>query len=156
MNSQTLTASHTLSAHRGVGSHYLLSAAAAISGGLMIVAGSMMPWMTLFAGLHTYSGLIGMNGRMLMAGGVISIIIGLALTLRGGRTLNRAAGGLGVVLLAFTAWLLTRQYEMYQELITGHPMTVPGIGPGLYVAAAGALIITLTLLTWRVKTSGPR
>jgi len=38
---------------------------------------------------------------------------------------------------------------MYHELVSEHPMTVPGIGPGLYVAAAGALLASLTLLFGR-------
>jgi hypothetical protein len=127
-------------------------AAAAIAGGGLIVAGSLLPWLTLFAGLHSYRGVVGLNGQLLLAGGVLSIIAGLFLLFRGGRTLIQLTGGLGLAILAVTTWLLVQQHGMYHELMAEHPMTVPGIGPGLYVAAAGALLVALSLLFGRGAT----
>jgi len=128
-----------------------LGAAAAIAGGVLIVAGSLLPWITLFAGLHTYRGIVGLNGQLLLAGGVLSILAGLVLLFRGGRSLVQLTGGLGLAMLAVTVWLLVQQYGMYHELVSEHPMTVPGIGPGLYVATVGALLASLTLLFGRTK-----
>jgi len=127
-------------------------AAAAIAGGALIVAGSLLPWLTLFAGLHSFRGVVGLNGQLLLAGGVLSILAGLYLLFRGGRTLVRSTAGLGVAMLAAAVWLLVQQYGMYHELLSEQPMTVPGIGPGLYVATAGALLVSLSLLFGREET----
>jgi hypothetical protein len=133
-----------------------LSAIAALGGGLMIVVGSFLPWMTLFAGLHPYAGVLGLNGKLLAAGGALSMLLGIWLLLRGGQNLNRVLGALGVTLLASTVWLLLRQHQAYQELLSGHPMMVPGIGSGLYVAASGALLVSTALWIGRDRVSPGR
>ncbi len=46
-----------------------LVAVAAVVGGALIATGAFLPWLSLFAGLHPLRGVIGLNGRLLAAGG---------------------------------------------------------------------------------------
>ncbi len=122
-----------------------LAAATVVSGGALVV-GALLPWITLFAGLYTYRGIIGLNGRLMLAGGVLAVAGGVWLFIRDSLAVRRALGGLGLVLLAFAIWLLIQQYAMLQDMVVNQPMTVPGIGPGLFVTSGGALLLALVTL----------
>ncbi len=122
------------------------AAAATVVSGVAIVAGALLPWITLFANLYPYRGIIGLNGRLMLAGGVLAIAGGVWLFIRDSLAVRRVLGVLGFVLLASALWLLKQQYSMYHELLTNQPMSVPGIGPGLFVASAGALLLALVTL----------
>src|SRR5216110_896890 len=46
-------------------------ALAAVAGGGLMAIGAFLPWLTLYAGLHPLRGVIGLNGRVLAAGGAV-------------------------------------------------------------------------------------
>src|SRR5437763_12291951 len=52
-------------------------ALAAVAGGAMMATGAFLPWLTLFAGLHPLRGVIGLNGRVLAAGGAVCLVAGI-------------------------------------------------------------------------------
>jgi len=117
---------------------------AAIVGGLLLVAGTLLPWLTLFAGLRALSGLAGINGRILLAGGMLSILAGLWSLVRSGASVRWSIGLLGFALLAFTGWLSIQLITTYRSL-AADPFMVAALGPGLFVALGGALLLFLTL-----------
>jgi len=45
-----------------------------ISGGLIVILGTWLSWFSLFAGLQPYRGVDVLNGRLLSAGGGLSIL----------------------------------------------------------------------------------
>src|SRR5437870_11844482 len=61
-------------------------ALAAVAGGALLAIGAFLPWLTLYAGLHPLRGVIGLNGRVLAAGGAVRLVAG-------GRGWGRAAPG---------------------------------------------------------------
>jgi len=126
-----------------------LLSTAAILGGSFVIAGAVSPWITVFAGLHPYPGTLGLNGQLILGGGVLSVLAGLAFLLYPAPLLRWAISGLGLALLAFGAFLLPRLWSAQQELMSAHAMMVPAMGPGLFVCLAGAFVITATTLLGR-------
>lgn len=105
-------------------------------GGALTMAGSALPWMSMFAGLKQYSGLLGLNGWLLL-------VVGLTLTCtpllerRGVRTAPLAiVMSLGAMLVVGYAGsgLLTITGDM------GHALMVPRVGPGLPMALVGSMM----------------
>jgi len=126
-----------------------LLATAAVLGGSLVVAGALSPWITVFAGLHPYPGTLGLNGRLLLGGGVLSVLAGLAFLLYPAPQLRWAISGLGLVLLAFGGYLLPRLWSAQLEIMSAHSMMVPELGPGLFICLAGALMVAATTLFGR-------
>src|SRR5579859_5707816 len=118
---------------------------AAIAGGALVMLGAALPWLTFFAGLQAYSGLAGLNGRLLMGGGVIALLAGIRFLWRKSNALRWAIGLFGFVLLAFTGWLVVGLLTEYFQL-AHDAMMVPALGPGLFVAVGGALLVFAALL----------
>lgn len=54
----------------------------AIIGGALVGTGAILPWLSLFAGLQSYSGMIGLYGRLLFGGGVLAVAGGVAILVR--------------------------------------------------------------------------
>jgi plastocyanin len=52
-----------------------------VLGGLGVSIGACLPWMSLYAGLVPLRGLIGLNGRLLLAAGVLGVALGVVLAL---------------------------------------------------------------------------
>ena len=123
-----------------------LGAAMSAGGGSALVAGALLPWMSLFAGLQRYPGVAGLNGRLLLAGGVAGIATGIVMIARPRRFLRRAIGVLGVALAAFASWVLIGLHETIRTL-AHHPLMLARPGFGLYVALAGALAMALLIAT---------
>jgi len=117
-----------------------LTAAIVILGGMTIVAGTLMPWMTLFGGLHTYRGIIGLYGRLIAAGGIAAVIIGILIAGRYNRTLRWSVGALGGAIFIFAAVLL-RNLLMLVGNFRGDPMMIAAPGWGLYVCLAGSALL---------------
>lgn len=115
-------------------------AAAVVFGGALVATGALLPWLTLFAGLQHYSGLIGLYGWLVLAGGVASVAIGLAMLVRRARWLQLGGLTLGLTLTVFTVFLVGRLLETMHGL-GADAMMVARPGPGLFVAMAGALIV---------------
>src|SRR5215468_5548327 len=82
----------------------LCIAAVAVGGGTITILGAWLSWFSLFAGLQPYRGVDVLYGRILVAGGVLSILAGLWYSVRRGQVLRWGIGLLGFVLLAFAGW----------------------------------------------------
>lgn len=119
-----------------------LGGAIATCGGSALVAGALLPWLSLFAGLHRYAGVAGLNGRVLLVGGALAVAGGLAMFARPRRRLRPLLGALGVALAAFAAWVIVGLRETVHAL-AHHPLLLARPGSGLYVALAGALLMTV-------------
>jgi len=117
----------------------------AIMGGALVGTGATLPWLSLFAGLQSYSGLIGLYGRLLFGGGVLAVAGGVAILVRSDWWLRPSVGALGLLLALFTGWLLLGLRSTTREL-GGHPMLIARPGPGLFVALIGALVVAGTLV----------
>lgn len=119
--------------------------AAAVSGGLLLAAGALLPWMSLFAGLHQYAGVDGLYGRLVLAGGVLVGLGGALMYTRPHRFTRTLVGGLGLLLVAFGVWILIGLGATTRQL-GDHPTLVARPGPGLFVALAGALVAAAVLI----------
>ncbi len=118
---------------------------ATMGGGALIIAGTLLPWVSLLAGLHPYAGTAGLNGQLLIGGGLLSIISGAWFLLAGSLPVRWAIGLLGFTLLAFASWLLIELLLTYRQL-AADPLLVPRLGPGLFLVVLGSLLIFVTLL----------
>jgi len=114
-------------------------ALAAVAGGAMMATGAFLPWLTLFAGLHPLRGVIGLNGRVLAAGGAVCLVAGIRGWLRPASWVRWAVALLGGASAGFGAWLIVQLLITYRRL-GANPMLVPRLGPGLFIAVAGALV----------------
>jgi hypothetical protein len=117
---------------------------AAIGGGVIIILGAGLSWFSLFAGLQTYRGVNFLNGRVLAAGGALGILAGVWFSLRSSPRLRWGIGLLGFVLLAFASWSGLQLRVIYRAL-AADPFVVAGLGPGLIIVVAGALLMFATL-----------
>jgi hypothetical protein len=130
-----------------------LAASAAVVGGALIAIGAFLPWLSLFAGLHPLRGVIGLNGRLLAAGGVVCLVAGVRCWHRPAVRLQRAVAVLGWALTGFAIWLTIQLLVTYHEL-RANPMVVPRLGPGLFLALVGSLLAAGTVVL-RARSSGP-
>jgi hypothetical protein len=115
--------------------------AVALAGGALVMLGAWLPWLTLFAGLQRYSGLIGVHGHILLAGGGLAIVASLAMLRMRRRWVRWATVLLGLALLGFDWWLLTGLVGMLHHDV--NPMLVPRAGPGLFVSSLGIALVIL-------------
>jgi hypothetical protein len=122
--------------------HRWLITSMGVAGGAAVIAGAAMPWLSVFAGLHSYPGLAGRNGQLLAATGVVTMLIAFGYGWHGRTALRYALGAAGFVLSLAVAYLLAQLWVTYHAL---HDMFLPALGPGLFVAAAGALAVTATM-----------
>jgi MFS family permease len=119
-----------------------LIAAIASVGGAVVIAGALLPWLTVFQGLDSYAGILGLNGQLLAAGGSATIVLAVVYTLRPRTALRYGVGFLGFALALFSAYLLAQLLVTYHSL---RGMFLPALGPGVFVAAGGAIMILGTL-----------
>jgi hypothetical protein len=115
--------------------------AASLIGGALVMLGAWLPWLTLFAGLQRYGGLIGIHGQILFAGGGLAALVSLPLPGSYRQTVRRATVLLGLALLGFDAWLLTGLVGMLHHGVNA--MLVPRAGPGLVVSSLGIALVIL-------------
>jgi hypothetical protein len=117
-------------------------AAVALLGGALVMLGAWLPWLTLFAGLQPYGGMIGIHGQLLFAGGALAVIASLG-TLRWHRRWIRwGTALLGLGLVGFTWWLLAGLAGVLRHDVSA--MLVPRAGPGLFVSSSGAALIMIS------------
>ena len=119
-------------------------ALAAMVGGGLVIVGAWLPWLTLFAGLRSLAGVDGPNGRLLAAGGALSVLGGAWFLLQGDARVRWAIALLGFALLAGASWLTLQLLTTYREL-AADPFTFAKLGPGLFVALAGSSLVFATL-----------
>jgi hypothetical protein len=120
----------------------------AVAGGVIVAVGAVLPWLSLFAGLHSYRGIAGLYGRLAFAGGALSVIGGVVMLTRPDPRLRHAIGGLGVALTLLAAWVLLGLRATTQHL-DRHPFLLPRPEPGPFVVIAGALVVAALLLPSR-------
>jgi hypothetical protein len=116
----------------------------AVAGGVGVIAGAALPWLSVYHGLDTYKGTAGMNGRLLVAGGSAAVLLGLWYGRRRTAHLRYLIGALGFGLALFSAYLLAQLLAIDKQLNL-HGFFLPALGPGLFTAGAGALLILSTL-----------
>jgi len=117
------------------------AAALAGAGGALVMLGAWLPWLTLFAGLQRYGGLIGLHGRILFAGGALATAAAVAMLRTRHPWVRRATILLGCCLLGFDAWLLAGLVETLHGGVNA--MLAPRAGPGLFVASIGVALVVL-------------
>jgi len=123
-------------------------------GGALVCVGTMLPWMSFFAGLQSLSGLVGLYGRILFASGALAVLSGTAMLQRRHRWLVPAIAVLGVMQTVFIVWLFVGLRSTLRELGM-HAMLLARPGPGLFVAFAGALLLCASgsyTRRWRAQT----
>lgn len=116
-------------------------AIALITGGVLLMSGAALPWLTLFAGLHQYGGMIGAYGQAVFAAGAAAVVCGIVALRVRPSWLPLASAAFGAALFAFGIWLFVglQQIVHRPEAI----MFVPRPGPGLFVVLCGAAVLAL-------------
>jgi uncharacterized membrane protein len=122
-------------------------ASLALGGGLLLVAGALLPWLTLYGGLHRFAGISGLYGWILLGLGVVAV----SLALRDRRAARPASSAvlLGVALVSGVL-AATRLSHTHALVSSGDAlMLVPAIGPGLLVALLGSTLLAVSGVTRR-------
>jgi hypothetical protein len=118
----------------------------AIVGGAAVVLGSLLPWMSYFAGLVPLRGVTGLNGRILVGAGIVGLLLGCALAWKGAATVRayarRGAGVLGLAVAAASIWLLLGVWQL-TRIHASNAMLAPRPGAGLLVVLFGGCLLSL-------------
>ncbi len=147
-----------------------LASPAIVLGGLLMTGAAFLPWLSFYAGLYPLRGITGAWGWVLAVGGALCTLGEAAAWWSGRAGWSRTAGPDGrsrmrhrleraVLLLAgaltvFAAWLVV-QLLLTLRALQANPMLVPRIGPGLFVALAGGVVmVTPALLRVRGVRGG--
>ena len=120
-----------------------LSGTAALVGAMLVAAGVTLPWLSLFAGLQPVSAVGSPNGKILFVGAAVVGVLGLLVIARDTRWARRGLTIAGVVLTAFSAYLVVGLITTYRE-VSVDPLVVAQLGPGLAVVGVGALLVLAT------------
>jgi len=121
----------------------IISGTMALVAAGLIAAGTALPWLSFFAGLQPRSGVGTLNGTMLLAGAAVAVLLAVATLASRSRWPRRGLTILGIVLTAFSAYLVVGLVAVYRE-VSADPLLVVQVGPGLALVAAGSLIVLLT------------
>lgn len=108
---------------------------AAAAGGLL-VAGSLLPWLTLYAGLRSLDGTTGSYGRVLLGLGIACLLVAAASWWRVSDGWRWATGLLG----AAAAYPSARAVLGLRATADLDPLLAAAPGPGPWVALAGAVL----------------
>jgi hypothetical protein len=112
-------------------------------GGAVIALGSCLPWMYYFAGLVPLRGLIGLNGRLLLAAGAVSIVLGFLRSRAAVGTRGRwrvITALMGATVSAGAVWLLIGVWEL-THTHGSNAMLAPKPGRGLWVVLFGGILV---------------
>jgi hypothetical protein len=115
----------------------------ALIGAALVAVGVTLPWLSLFAGLQPISALGTPNGTLLFIGAAVVGLLGLAVIALGSRLARRGLTVAGIVLTAFTAYLVVGLVSIYRD-VSADPLVVAQVGPGLAVVGVGALLVLAT------------
>lgn len=121
----------------------ILAGAMAIGGAAMVAIGVALPWLSFFAGLQPVTAFGTPNGMLLLAGAAITGVLGVLVMARGTRWVRHGLTIAGIVLTAFTAYLVVGLIAIYRD-VSADPLVVAQLGPGLAVVGAGALLVLAT------------
>jgi hypothetical protein len=115
-----------------------------VAAGVVVIAGAFLPWVEAFAGLVQVSGVRGSNGQILASLGTLIACAGLYQLARPGERARWVAGLAGFAAAGFSGYLLI-QLARSMRVLGGDSMVIARPGPGLWVAATGALAAFATL-----------
>jgi hypothetical protein len=110
--------------------------AAALVGGALVMVGACLPWLTSFAGMQQYTGLVDMHGQILFAGGVLAVLWTAGIRRTDPRGMRWATMLIGLTLLGFTLLLMT------------------GPSPGLFVTSAGVGLLIFGPIVGLLRGNG--
>jgi hypothetical protein len=119
--------------------------AVAMTGGAGLVAGALLPWLSVYGGLQVLRGTAGPNGRILLALGVAAVIAGAWFLARGGAAPRWALAILGLAASALAVWVGVQLIASYRE-ISHQALMFAKLGPGVFVAGAGALLVVASIM----------
>lgn len=122
----------------------LSSTGGLLIGGPLVMAGAVLPWLTLYAGLHSYGGLTGSFGWIALALGAAAFAGGIAALRAYPAWLGPAALCFGTVVLAFAVWLAVGLRDTLSN--PSMMMFVPRPGIGLFTVLVGASFIVAASL----------
>jgi hypothetical protein len=117
-----------------------LAGALAISGAALVAIGVVLPWFSLFAGLQPISALGTPNGSALLVGAFVTAGLGILAILRGDAWVRRILALVGIVLSAFSAYLVVGLVTVYRN-VSADPLVVAQLGPGLGFIVVGSLFV---------------
>ena len=137
---------------------YSVAAIVIVLSGLGIGIGATLPWMYYFAGLVPLRGVIGLNGRLLLAAGALCVVLGVVLgrgmLLGAPKVLRSVTAMLGVGIAGVAVWLLIGVREMARARGQSAMLALRP-GPGLFVIGLGGVLLALTAcLPERYWTAG--
>lgn len=116
-------------------------------GSVLMVAGTVLPWMTFYAGLDTKSGLSGLYGRLLLAAGVALLGLVVVSARRPGALVRGLIAALALTSATTAAVLLSRALDLTET--PAMLMLVPKVGPGLAFVLAGATLALVAAIPRR-------
>jgi len=106
-----------------------------------MVAGALLPWLTLLAGLQAYRGILGWNGRgVLVAGAIVALGGAASLVGRAGLLVRRGVSLLAAVVAGSGIVLVGRLITTWHDLVARDAMMVARPGVGLPVVVVGAAV----------------
>ncbi len=112
-----------------------------LSGGALIVAGALLPWLTVLAGLQAYRGILGWNGRGVLAAGAVVALGGAAsLADRAGPLVRRVVSLLAALVAGGAVVLVVRLIAVWRDLVARDAMMLARPGVGLPVVVVGAIV----------------
>ncbi len=120
-------------------------AALGMTGGALLILGSLLPWLSLYAGVDSISGIAGTNGRVLLGAGILSAALGILYAVRPSKQLQYGLATFGFGISAFAAWVLSQLIGSYQQL-QADPFVIASLGAGAFIALGGGLVVLGTVL----------
>lgn len=114
------------------------------AGGALTIIGSVLPWISLYAGLQSIAGTDGLNGRILAGLGVAAALVAVVHAVRGGQATRWLLGIAGFAVLALGGWLGIQLLQT-EAVLAADPLLVSRLEPGLAVSLVGGSLLLATL-----------
>jgi len=114
-------------------------------GGILTAGGTLLPWLSVYAGLYRYPAIVGTHGKLLFAAGLLTAALGAVLVLWPRRPLLWGVGLLGFGELALAGYLTAQLLAATWGNLSHYPFLVVSFGPGPVVSLVGAGLSFLTL-----------
>ncbi|MBA2717700.1 MAG: hypothetical protein H0U52_00465 [Chloroflexi bacterium] len=114
------------------------------AGGVLAITGSVLPWVSMDAGLQTIAGTDGLNGRILAGLGFVAALVAMVHAARGGQGTRWLLGIAGFTILGFGGWLGIPLLQT-EAILAADPLLVSRLEPGLAVSLFGGSLLLATL-----------